>query len=165
MFLHKLTGLMLMALFAGAVAAEVPAGRVKAVFGEVTAEKDGLRRALNMGDAVYAGERIRTSSAASAALMLQDDTRISLGERASIRVDRFDYDTTKQDGNALITVFRGITGFVSGLLAKSGGDRVRIRTPTATIGVRGTEFMVDVTAASEDAEDSFGRQGGSDEKK
>lgn len=163
MYRQGLACLVLMALGIGGAAAEIPAGRMKAVLGDVTAEKSGVHRPLKMGDAVYAGERIRTSSAASAALILQDDTRISLGERASIRVDRFDYDTTKQDGNALITVFRGITGFVSGLLAKGGGDRVRVRTPTATIGVRGTDFMVDVTGPSEDVADIFGRPGGSDE--
>ena len=164
MYRQRLAGLALIALFSGEAAAEILAGRVKAVHGEVTAEKDGVFRVLKIGDAVYANERIRTASAASAALMLQDDTRISLGERATIRIDRFEYDTTKQNGNALITVFRGITGLVSGFLAKSGGDHVRVRTPTATIGVRGTDFMVDVTAPDEDFADGSERQEGENGK-
>jgi hypothetical protein len=121
------------------------AGVVKVASGQVTAERDGVRRDLRTGDAIYAGERIRTAENARAAITMRDDTRMSLGSKTIVDVKAFNYDTTKQEGNMLISVFRGVTAFVSGLLGKSGADRMKVAAPTATIGVRGTEFIVEVS--------------------
>ena len=121
------------------------AGVVKGASGQVTAERNGVRRDLRPGDAIYAGERIRTAENARAAITMRDDTRMSLGSRTVVDVKAFEYDTTKQEGNMLISVFRGVTAFVSGLVGKSGSDRMKIAAPTATIGVRGTEFIVEVS--------------------
>jgi hypothetical protein len=121
------------------------AGVVKGAVGQVTAEREGVRRVLRTGDAIYAGERIRTAENARAAITMRDDTRMALGSKTIVDVKAFNYDTTKQEGNMLISVFRGVTAFVSGLLGKSGADRMRVTAPTATIGVRGTEFIVEVS--------------------
>ena len=146
------TGALCVALMGGlfcaapASAADVaPAGMVKGASGKVTAENKGVRRDLKPGDAIYAGERIRTAEDARAAITMRDDTRMSLDSKTIVEVKAFDYDTTKQDGSMLISVFRGVTAFVSGLLAKTGADRMRVIAPTAAIGVRGTEFIVEVS--------------------
>jgi len=126
-------------------AAEGPAaGTVKATSGKVTAERDGVRRELKPGDPIYPGERIRTAVGAQAAITLRDDTRIAAGQKTAIEVKTFEYDTTSQDGNLVVSVLRGVTAFVSGSLAKAGVDRMKVVAPNATAGVRGTEFVVEV---------------------
>lgn len=127
-----------------ATAAGPAAGTVKTTSGKVTAERDGVRRELKPGDPIYPGERIRTAEGAQAAITLRDDTRIAAGQKAAIEVKTFEYDATKQDGSMVISVFRGVTAFVSGALAKSGVDRMQVVAPNATAGVRGTEFIVEV---------------------
>lgn len=130
---------------AAAADATPAAGVVKGASGRVTAERDGVRRELRTGDAIYAGERIRTEERARAAITLRDDTRMSLGSKTVVDLKAFNYDSTRQDGNMLISVFRGVTAFVSGLLGKAGADRMQVAAPTSTIGVRGTEFIVEVS--------------------
>ena len=125
-------------------AAEGVAGTVKAVSGKVTGEREGVRRDLKPGDPIYPGERIRTEGGAHAAVTLRDDTRIAAGQKTVFEIKAFEYDTTRQDGNLVVSVSRGITAFVSGALAKAGIDRMKVVAPTATAGIRGTEFVVEV---------------------
>ena len=139
-----LIGLMLGLTALPVLATEPAAGTVKAVSGKVTAERQGVRRELKPGDAIYSGDRIRTAEAATAAITFRDDTRIAAGQKTVLAIKTFEYDTTRQDGNMVVAVFRGVTAFVSGSLAKAGIDRVMVEVPNATAGVRGTEFVVDV---------------------
>lgn len=146
-----------LALVAPAVpAASTPgagtAGTVKAASGPVTIERGGVRQPLRVGDRVAVGERIRTGAGGRAAITLDDDTRISAGERTALEVKSFAFDPTSHEGNLAVAVLRGVTAFVSGVLAKSGHDRMRVTIPNATVGVRGTEFVVEVEPGARDEE-------------
>jgi len=61
----------------------------------------------------------------------------------------FSFDATTYEGNLAVNVLRGTMRMVSGLIRKNRPDAVRIETPTALIGVRGTDFIVDVEPAEE----------------
>jgi hypothetical protein len=74
-----------------------------------------------------------------------DDTRFSVGPNSRIAVDDFNYDRTAQTGSFVTRVNRGSLAVVSGQIAKSKPDAMKVRTPTSLLGVRGTRFIVEVS--------------------
>jgi hypothetical protein len=66
-----------------------------------------------------------------------------VGPNSSVAVSEFQYDRTRQKGNFLTRVDRGSLAIVSGRIAKSGKDAMKVRTPNTLLGVRGTRFIVE----------------------
>ena len=65
-----------------------------------------------------------------------DNTRYSLGANSRIELSRFRFDPTTYEGSAETTVKRGSVAVVSGQIAKSGRDSMRMRTRSSVLGVR-----------------------------
>lgn len=127
----------------GALALEW-AGTVKAAKGTTTVERDGKLIPLLLGDKVYSGDKLISGKTSRIAVTLRDDTLISLGADSKITLNKFAYDASTQEGNLLVSVLRGVTAMVSGLVAKANPNAMQVTTPTATAGIRGTEFIVEV---------------------
>ena len=72
---------------------------------------------------------------------LADDTLLSAGPKSILSIDRFVYDGVKS-GSLEAMLTRGTLAVVSGRIAKQAPDAVRIKTPAAILGVRGTELVV-----------------------
>ncbi|MDZ7828885.1 MAG: FecR domain-containing protein [Halofilum sp. (in: g-proteobacteria)] len=89
------------------------------------------------------GDRVRTGAGASAKLRLADGTEVDLRADSEFRVAGLE-GRIEEDGGGLTGLFmdllRGGLRMVTGTVADSASDRFRLRTPVATIGVRGTEF-------------------------
>ena len=73
-----------------------------------------------------------------------DNTRFAVGPNSRVSINEFVYDRTRQRGSFLTQVDRGSLAVVSGRIAKSGKDAMKVRTPNSLLGVRGTRFIVDV---------------------
>jgi len=127
----------------GAVAQEW-AGIVKAVKGTVTVERDGKILPLRLGDKVFPEDRLICGDSSHIAVTLRDDTLISTGANSQLALKKFVFNASTQEGNILVSVLRGVTAMVSGLVAKTNPNAMQVTTPTATIGIRGTEFIVEV---------------------
>lgn len=125
------------------------AGMVKTAQGTVTAQRDGKPVPLAVGDSVRAGDRITTGESSFAGITLRDDTLISTGPSSSLILDRFKFEPRTHEGNMLISISRGVASFITGLLARNNSQQVGFRTKTATIGIRGTEFIVEVDGDKE----------------
>ncbi|MBL4613775.1 MAG: FecR domain-containing protein [Magnetovibrio sp.] len=91
---------------------------------------------------VVYGELIETSGGAAILIKMIDDTELFLGERASLVIDDFVYDPQNKSLTAVYNFTIGTLRYISG---KSSGDGVRIVTPTADIGIRGSEALIFVT--------------------
>lgn len=114
-----------------------PAGKIERSKNEVTARPavSDPARVLSPGDQVFRNEMVRTGAQARAELRLSDQTSLVLGENAEVRLDEFVYD---ESGSATINLVTGALRFVSSVQGHPG--KLMIRTPVATIGVRGTDF-------------------------
>jgi len=127
------------AAYAGQVA-----GTIKTIKGDVKIFRDGStikaanRMKLNTSDKLVTGMK------SSVGIILQDDTLIALGPKTVSTLDKFRYDPVKRDGNLLISMLKGSMRFVTGWLGKRKPEFVSINLPAATIGVRGTDFIVSV---------------------
>lgn len=99
----------------------------------------GEQRQLLFMLPVYSSETVTTGPAGSTALQFLDDTRLQLGAQASVVLDEFAYDPRDRDGRLALTLGQGIFRYVSGDLPKQG---ISIRTPSASIAVRGTRMII-----------------------
>lgn len=126
-----------------AAPAELKAGFVKSVRGNVQLlAASGATRPASPGDALGAVDRIVTGPDSSAAVVLRDDTTLVVGPSSRLDLKEFHFDGTTHEGGMLLSLLRGSMRMITGLIGKTHPDAVRIETQTATIGIRGTDFIV-----------------------
>ncbi len=119
-------------------------GRIKKSGGEASIERKGTRVSPAVGTALLPGDVLVTGKGGQIAVSFADNTRFSVGPNSRVAVDKFDFDRTTRSGTFETRVERGSLGVVSGQIAKSRRDAMKVRTPTSLLGVRGTRFIVNV---------------------
>lgn len=120
-------------------------GTVESVKGAVTAIRaDGSQVDLGAGDALYENDTLVSSADGSLGIVFADNSTMSMGGSARIVIDEMVYDPDSQSGSQLFDVVQGAFVFASGYIGKSNPEDVQVRTPVATIGIRGTKYAVNV---------------------
>lgn len=120
------------------------AGTMKIVQGQANVTDARGERALHPGDAVTSADTISTGAASAASVVLRDGTTMVLGANSRVELKNFAYDSTTQEGNVLVSVLRGSMRMLTGLIGKTKPDSIKVMTPTSTIGILGTDFIVNV---------------------
>jgi hypothetical protein len=131
--------------------ADDAAGVVKTLKGTVQIERPAGNAGAAVGSEVYGSDRIVTGPQSSVGITLRDSTQLSAGANTILDLNKFAFNTTTHDGVLDATVKRGSLAVISGKLAKANPDAVRFSTPTTTLGVRGTEFIIEVGDQGEGA--------------
>ncbi len=123
------------------------AGRIKVSKGEINAKglPNGPTRRLQVGDRVRSNEELSTGDQSSMGVTLQDGTLVALGPKTTLRLDQFAYEPRTDAGSMVLSLLKGSMRFVTGAIGKSNRDSIRITTRTATIGIRGTDFIVEAS--------------------
>jgi len=131
----------LAALLALTLAASAPAaeriGVASAVQPEVSGNMGGGATELGSGDGVFRNQTITSAAGGSAQFLFLDETVFSVGPNTEVVLDEFVYNGAATTGTVLLNVSKGAFRFITGDAAPQSYS---IRTPTATIGVRGTIF-------------------------
>lgn len=125
-------------------AAEPAAGTFKSVQGSVVITHGEVAAPAQVGMPVYQSDRIATGADGATGITFEDNSLLSLGPSAVLAIDRFAFDTTTHDGAFEISLSKGKLAVISGLIAKHQQDAMKVRTPASILGVRGTEFVVEV---------------------
>ena len=73
-----------------------------------------------------------------------DDTRVDVTQHSKLIIDEFVYDPNTKTGSLSLKAALGTVRYASGQIAKTSPTNVQIKTPTATIGVRGTDFSMTI---------------------
>ncbi|MBL8379428.1 MAG: FecR domain-containing protein [Burkholderiales bacterium] len=129
-------------------AAAVEAGSIERVAGSVLISVGGVSRAARQGERLNVGELLITEAGAEALLRLRDQSTLAL--RPASRVLVSDLRLQDPGGDALATnLLRGSLRYVSGLIARARPQGVVFRTPTATVGIRGTDFEIAIVPDGE----------------
>jgi hypothetical protein len=108
---------------------------------EILREKKSISSSLNTG--VEMNDTISTARA-KAELTFDDKTTVKLTEHSKIVIDDFVYDPKKGTGKLALNMAMGTARYASGQIAKNNPQQVAIKTPTASIAVRGTDFSMTV---------------------
>ncbi|MQA19106.1 FecR family protein [Rugamonas rivuli] len=148
-------GLLLLALcgMAGAGWAAQVAGTIVQLSGPLLAKKaDGVVRILSMRSEVESGDTLVTEKNTYAMVKFIDNSEITLKPATTFKVENFSYDAGKPDAdNASFNLVKGGLRSVTGLLGKRNKEKFAMKTPSATIGIRGTTFIADIVEPSAEA--------------
>ncbi|HKJ23959.1 MAG TPA: FecR domain-containing protein [Myxococcota bacterium] len=120
-------------------------GKVLATEGSVSATLGADTRTVVRGEAVYRGDWLETDPRARAKVLLDDETELVVGPASRIHIDEFVYSGSGDQGKVLIEMGVGLLRFTSGNLKS---ESYEVKTPVASIGVRGTIFDTIVAAVS-----------------
>jgi len=129
-----------LALVMGAPAQAGPGdeiGDARTIVSIVTADYDKEERELTIGDIVRQDEVIEVANDGRGEFRLNDDTKLALGPGARMVLDKFVYDSDKKAGSIVLDLAKGAFRFITGVASK---PTYLIRTPNASITVRGTIF-------------------------
>ncbi|HEY5898460.1 MAG TPA: FecR family protein, partial [Burkholderiales bacterium] len=136
---RKLAAAAFLALFAGELIAAV--GTVQFSAGDVQLRgPDGRERRAEKGAVVNEGDTVVSRPGASAQLKMIDGGIIAVRPDTELKIDQYRYDG-REDGseNAAMRLVRGGFRTITGLIGRTRKSNYKVYTPTATIGIRGTD--------------------------
>jgi hypothetical protein len=119
-------------------------GRVKSTTGSVSIVRQSGTVLAQAGAPLFQNDSVRTGADGRIGITLRDETRLSLGPNSDVRIDQFLYSPGEGNLRLVMRVARGLVAYVSGRIAKLAPDAVRLETPSAILGVRGTRMVIRV---------------------
>lgn len=123
-----------------------PIGNVAALTGTVTLIRNKNSLPLKLRDDIYLNDTVATASGATLGITFDDGTTFRLSANSKITIDNYVYEDGGKQNAAIFNVARGTVGFVAAAVAKTGD--MKIDTPTATLGIRGTTGLIEVPDAA-----------------
>jgi hypothetical protein len=120
------------------------AGRVKTASGAAFILRQSAQIPAQAGQFVFEADTIRTGVDGKVGVTLKDDTRVSLGPNSEVRLERFIYAPADGALGLVLRFVQGAAAYVSGRIAKLAPDSIRLETPAAIVGVRGTTLAIQV---------------------
>jgi hypothetical protein len=126
------------------------AGTAKGVDPQADAQTGTETRILNVGADVFIGDRIITGPEGQVQIKFADETELVVGPRSSLMIEDYLLREDQSAGKFVINALNGTFRFATGVSPK---DRYVIKTPTGTIGVRGTAFDLTVEGPGNGDED------------
>ena len=117
-------------------------GQVKVAKGQVSIERNGQKLPAEPGARLQPADVLKTGADGSVGITMDDDSLLSAGPNSALSLDNYAFDSTTNQGRFNTSLNKGTLSVISGRIAKQTPDAMTVRTPTAILGVRGTEFVV-----------------------
>ncbi len=134
-------GLAALLLACGAWAAEFAGEVVSANGPTMRLRPQQLNAPVRPGSRIHAGDRFRTGPEARLELRMRDGAVLSIGPDSEFQVDEYSVEPGSQ--RAFYSLARGLVRTISGAIGKVRHEDFRLQTPTAVMGIRGTDFSVE----------------------
>ena len=119
-------------------------GAIKKLNGAATVVREKAEHKVIIGAPVFMKDVLKTDNTGSLGITFKDNTMISVGPNTVYTVDEYVYQPDEQKLSFVSKVSKGTLHFVSGNLTKLAPNAVKVKTPEAAIGFRGTRFLVKV---------------------
>jgi hypothetical protein len=127
---------------ADAQAPEEPIGNVASVTGSASVIRNDKTTPLKVKDDIYLNDVVQTAANSALGITFIDATTFNLKASTKITIDNYVYEDGGKSNAAIFDVAKGTAAFVAASVAKTGD--MKITTPTATLGIRGTTGLVEV---------------------
>ncbi len=142
---HASLGVLFVLLFVSTTTAQSPQiAQVKTVTGQVYIQRSGARVTVKPGDALFEQDTIDTGADGAIGITFIDNTVMSTGPNSEVALEEYKFDSNNFTGSMLTDLRKGTLSMVSGDIAKSSPAAMKVKTPAAILGVRGTHFVVQV---------------------
>lgn len=128
------------------LAAQEAAGTLKSLRGQATIERAGTRHLAQAGEPLYPKDRIVTGADSYVSVGFRDHSSLAIGPNADVDLNKYSFNPTTHQGEQQVRVRSGSMAVISGKLAKTNPDAVQFNTATVTLGVRGTQFIIEAAA-------------------
>lgn len=145
--MRRFTVFILLTVFLGlslASAEQVLAGKVKKIRGTVLVVRGDRTQTLQVGDPVFQNDLMQTGATGAVGIIFEDNTILSLGPKSRLAIDGYTFAPEQGKLSLLLRLLRGTASYLSGIIGKQAPEAVKFQTPDATIGIRGTKFLVKV---------------------
>ena len=120
-------------------------GHIAKMTGSASIVRNGVTIDVQTGDAVYQSDVLQTGSSSTVGLVLVDGTAFNLSANARLMMNDLTFDASSTSNSSFITLVEGAASFVAGQVAKTGD--MKVATPAAVIGIRGTAVKLDISAS------------------
>lgn len=122
-----------------------PIGKVITLSGNVSAESSSGSRILKIGSPLYQGDILVTANDGKVEIHFQDNTQLSQGENSRISLDSYIYDADDgNDSGLLLNMVEGTFRCVTGKIVEQRPDNFILKSPLATLGIRGTTTVSEI---------------------
>ena len=145
--MRRFTVFILLTVFLGlslVSAEQVLAGKVKKIRGTVVVIRGDRTQTLRVGDPVFQNDLMQTGATGAVGIIFEDNTILSLGPKSRLAIDGYTFAPEQGKLSLLLRLLRGTASYLSGIIGKQAPEAVKFQTPDATIGIRGTKFLVKV---------------------
>jgi hypothetical protein len=127
-----------------------PIGNVAALSGTASVIRNSVTTPLKLKDDIFFNDTVQTSAKSTLGITFNDATTFNLSASSKMTIDNYVYEEGGSQNTGVFDIAKGTVAFVAAAVAKTGD--MKITTPTATLGIRGTTGLVEVpegaTAAS-----------------
>ena len=118
------------------------AGIVKSVKGRAVIARHGQSLEATDGLKILMGDVVQTTETGSIGIIFNDDTVVSMGPASEMVIDEYYFVPLEGKLSFVVRLIRGTIAYLSGQISKLSPQSVRLETPVATIGVRGTQVLI-----------------------
>ncbi len=128
------------------IAAEKEVGKTLLTRGDVTAQRDSGVVVLKRRSIVFERDEIHVGDEGRAQLRMVDQALISLQENSVLQIKNYQYQKGGKNNSALLELLSGGLRTITGAIGKGDKKAYELRTPLATIGIRGTDYEVEIVS-------------------
>jgi len=133
---------------AGTAVAGETIGVVRSATGDATVTRGETSLPADPGLKIMVGDTLVTGRVGSLGVILHDDSTLSIGPGSRLVLRSFRFSPSEGKFALVTQISRGTMAYLSGLIGKLAPEAARFETPSATIGIRGTRFAVNVAEPS-----------------
>ena len=123
---------------------DAPIAQIKTATAPAFILRGGSKVPAVPGSALYVKDVLQTDAGGAIGLTFSDNSVLSVGPSSEVALAEYNFDSSNFTGSMLTDIHSGTLSMVSGDIARSSPSAMKVRTPTAILGVRGTSFAVEV---------------------
>jgi hypothetical protein len=127
-----------------ALGAKRGVARISQLAGAVTITRGTNAVPVAQGARLMNQDSVSTGADGSVGIIFDDETTLSLGPGSKMIIQEYIFDVEKANFSLVVRLMQGTAAYVSGLIAKLSPDSTKFITPSASIGIRGTKFVIQV---------------------
>jgi hypothetical protein len=131
------------------ISANQAVGKIISLEGRAFIKKGNSNfKKLKMTDSVENGDILKTSYKSRIKISFIDNSVIYIAPKSQLKIDKYEYNNDKKERNSVLNLFSGRVKLLVAKLSSKNRD-FKVKTETATVGVRGTEFIVSTEMTNE----------------